>query len=84
MTNYIKISGPVTATTGPLTIIDASDFSIVAEAIEYSQVLNTSNSTPSTSHLPIPVVFAEMKNYVENGMRINNYTISEDGRTISW
>jgi hypothetical protein len=84
MTNYIKISGPVLATIGELTIIDASDFSIVGEAIEYSHILNTSNSTPSTSHKSISVVFTEMKNYVEKGMRIKNYTISEDGRTISW
>lgn len=84
MTNYIKISGPLLATTGKLTIVDASEFSIVGEAIENSQILNSSNSTPSISHKPISVVFTEMKNYIENGMRINNYTISEDGRTISW
>ena len=71
--------------TGIFTRIEASDYSVVAAAIEYSNVLDESN-TPDMyrSRETIPVVMAEMENYVKHGLENSDYIISDNGRTISW
>lgn len=84
MLNYIKISGTARGTTGIITLIESSDLSIVADAIEYSELLNTSNSTTSTSHEESTIVISEMEKYVSESLCVTNYEISEDGKKISW
>lgn len=81
--SFIKLS-PVLGTTGIIVTINSDNQQIISEIIEYSDVLNASNTMNSTSYKPIDVVFSEVKKYFLANCDSLNYKIIEVHYRIDW
>lgn len=82
--NYIELSGPVLGTQGNITLIETNNLAVVTAAIAFSNVLNATTTTTSSSFEPIAVVFTEMENYLRNNHNISGYRVTIQGKRLEW